>query len=65
MTGFGARSPIILLKKLSGQLRRQALDADRLTALVMVRTSTGTSPCGMLEASFASTSAFSFPGRPQ
>ena len=65
VTGFGRRSPIIRLNKQSGQLRRQAKEAVRLTALVRLRTSTGTSSCGRLEASLVSSSALSFSGSPQ
>ena len=56
---------MIRLNRLSFQLLRQALEAERPTARVIMRTSTWTSSCGRLEASLASRSAVSFPGSPQ
>ena len=64
-TGAGIRSPMMRRKRLSGQLRRQALEAERATARVSERTSTGVPSCGRLEAPFASSSARSFEARPQ
>ena len=56
---------MMILKRLSGQLRRHALVAERPTAFKMERTSVGTVSCDMLDASIASTSALSLPGIPQ